>query len=121
MAGYRNDRISEDIKRELCDIFRDLKDPRIKDKMLSIVHLEVTNDLSFAKISVSAIEGPEASKEAVKGLSAAAGFIRRELGSRLKIRKVPELKFKSSDSIAYGAKISKQLEDLIKDIKDNDE
>ncbi|MBQ8533887.1 MAG: 30S ribosome-binding factor RbfA [Clostridia bacterium] len=121
MAGYRNDRISEDIKRELCDIFRDLKDPRVKDKMLSIVHLEVSNDLSFAKVSVSAIEGPEASTEAVKGLSAAAGFIRRELGSRLKIRKVPELKFKASDSIAYGARISKQLEQLIKDNKDNDE
>lgn len=121
MAGYRNDRISEDIKRELCDIFRDLKDPRIKDKMLSIVHLEVSNDLSFAKVSVSAIEGPETTAEAVKGLSAAAGYIRRELGSRLSVRKVPSLKFIASDSIAYGAKISKKLNELIKDKKDNDE
>ncbi|MGN1081132.1 MAG: ribosome-binding factor A, partial [Acutalibacteraceae bacterium] len=61
MAGYRIDRINEDIKRELCSIFRELKDPRVKDKMISIVRLEVSSDLSYAKVSVSAVEGFDAS------------------------------------------------------------
>lgn len=115
MAGYRIDRINEDIKRELCDIFRELKDPRIAGKMISIVHIEVSGDLSFAKISISTVEGYDASKEAVKGLVSAQGFIRRELSGRLSLRKVPELKFIPSDSIAYGARISKELKELLPD------
>ena len=58
------------------------------------------------------MEGFEAAQEAVKGLKAASGYIRRELGLRLRLRKVPELRFVADDSIAYGAKISKTLSEM---------
>lgn len=112
MPSYKIDRVTEDVRRELSALLRELKDPRVKDCFLSVVRVEVTNDLSYCTVYVSTIEGIERTKEAVKGLKAAAGFLRRELGHRLKLRHVPELIFKASDSIEYGAHISKILNDL---------
>ena len=112
MPSYKIDRVTEDVRRELSALLRELKDPRVKDCFLSIVRVEVTNDLSYATVFVSTIEGMDRTKEAVNGLKAAAGFLRRELGHRLKLRHVPELIFKASDSIEYGAHISKILNDL---------
>ncbi len=112
MAGHRMDRISEDIRRELSAVFRELKDPRVTECFLSIVRIEVTNDLSFCTVYVSTIEGLQRTKEAVKGLESAAGFIRREIGHRLKLRHTPQMLFKATDAIEYGANISKILDDL---------
>lgn len=112
MAGHRIERTTEDIKRELTAIFRELKDPRVTNAFLSIVRVDVTNDLSFCTVYISAIEGLDRANEAVKGLKSAAGFIRRELGHRLHIRYVPQLIFKSTDSIEYSANISRILNDL---------
>ena len=119
MAGHRIERTTEDIKRELTAIFRELKDPRVSGAFLSIVRVEVTNDLSYCTVSVSAIEGLDRAKQAVKGLESAAGFIRRELGHRLRLRHVPELIFKATDSIEYSAHINRILNDL--DIDDSEE
>ena len=119
MAGHRIERTTEDIKRELTAIFRELKDPRVSGAFLSIVRVEVTNDLSYCTVSVSAIEGLDRAKQAVKGLESAAGFIRRELGHRLILRHVPELIFKATDSIEYSAHINRILHDL--DIDDSEE
>ncbi len=119
MASHKIQRITEDIKRELTAIFRELKDPRVQQAFLSIIRVEVTNDLSYCTVYVSAIEGLDRSKEACKGLDSAAGFIRRELGARLKLRHVPSLIFKATDSIEYSANISRILNDL--DIKEDDE
>ena len=112
MAGYRVDRVSEDIKREIAAIMRELKDPRIQG-MLTVVNVDVSSDASFAKVYVSAMEGIETAKLAVKGLTSATGYIRREVGKRLHLRKTPELKFIADDSIEYGMHIAKKLEDLI--------
>ena len=114
MAGYKIGRLSEDFKRELSVILRELKDPRVHG-MLSIVKLELSNDLSHCKVYISAMEGMDAAKNAVKGLKSAAGFVRRELGARLKLRHVPELIFKATDSIEYGANIARILHDLEKE------
>ena len=111
MAGYRVDRLTEDIRRELTDILREVKDPRITG-LVSIVKVTVTSDLSYSKIFVSVIGGDI--KETVKGLNSAAGFIRRELSARVKMRKTPELKFISDDSIEQSARISKLLSNLSK-------
>ena len=119
MAGHRIERTTEDIKRELTAIFRELKDPRVSGAFFSIVRVEVTNDLSYCTVSVSAIEGLDRAKQAVKGLESAAGFIRRELGHRLRLRHVPELIFKATDSIEYSAHINRILHDL--DIDDSEE
>lgn len=112
MPGHKIGRITEDVKRELTAILRDLKDPRVKDCFLSVVRVEVTNDLSYGTVYVSTMEGLERTKTAVAGLKSAAGYIRRELGRRLSLRHVPELIFKATDSIEYGAHISKVLRDL---------
>ena len=112
MSSHRIERTTEDIKRELTAIFRELKDPRVTQAFLSIVRVEVTNDLSYCTVQVSAIEGLDRAKEAVKGLKSASGFIRRELGHRLKLRHVPELIFNATDSIEYSAHISRILNDL---------
>ena len=115
MAGHRIDRITEDIKRELIAILREVKDPRVSG-MLSIVKVDVSNDLSYAKVYVSAIEGIDVAKESVKGLKAASGFIRKRLGSELPIRKVPELTFVADDSIEKGF----ELFDKLKEIENED-
>ncbi len=112
MPSYKMDRVTEDVKRELSAVLREVKDPRVKDCFLSIVRVEVTNDLSYCTVYVSTMEGMERTKTAVQGLKSAAGFVRRELGHRLKLRHVPELIFKPTDSIEYGAHISKVLNDL---------
>lgn len=112
MANHKLGRTTEDIKRELTAIFRELKDPRVTGCFLSIVRVEVTNDLSYCTVHVSALEGMDRAKEAVKGLKSAAGYIRRELGHRLRLRHVPELIFTPTDSIAYSAEISRILNSL---------
>ncbi len=111
MAGYKIDRIASDIKLALSEMFRDLKDPRISS-LLSIVKINVSGDLSYAKVYVSAIEGKSATEESVKGLKNAAGYLRRELGSRLSLRKVPELRFVADDSIEQSAHISRIINSL---------
>ncbi|HHV30855.1 30S ribosome-binding factor RbfA [Caproiciproducens sp. LBM24188] len=120
MASHKLGRVTEDIRRELTAIFRELKDPRVQG-LISIVRVEVTNDLSFCTVYISAMEGMERAKQAVAGLKSASGFIRHELGNRLQLRHVPELLFKPTDSIEYGANISKLLNDLRSDQNDPSE
>ena len=112
MAGYRIDRVSEDIKREIIAVIRELKDPRVMDKMLTVVRVEVSSDASYAKVYISAMEGLDVAKEAVKGLKSAMGYIRREVGKRLHLRKTPELSFVADDSIEHGMNIVKIMDDL---------
>ena len=110
MAGFRIDRVSQDIRREITLIIRELKDPRVKDKMLTVVRVEVSSDASFAKVYISDIKGIDGAKEAVKGLTAATGLIRREVGNRLHLRKTPEIKFIADDSVEQSVKLFQKLE-----------
>ncbi|MBR7132370.1 MAG: 30S ribosome-binding factor RbfA [Clostridia bacterium] len=118
MAGYKLGRITSDIKITLSELLREIKDPRIS-KLLSIVKVDVSGDLSYATVYVSAIEGFEATVASVKALKGAAGFLRRELGARLKLRKVPELRFVADDSIEQSANISKII-DSFKEENENE-
>ena len=112
MPSYKLGRTTEDIRREVSAILRELKDPRVSGCMLSVVRVEVTTDPSYCTVYVSAMEGMETAENAVKGLKSAAGYVRRELGNRLKLRHVPEMIFKATDSIEYSANISRILHDL---------
>lgn len=112
MANHKHSRTTEDIKRELTAIMREVKDPRVRDAFISIIRVEVTNDLSYCTVYISAIEGMDRAQEAVKGLKSAAGFVRSELGRRLRLRHVPSMIFKATDSIEYSASISRILHDL---------
>lgn len=111
MAGFHIDRITEDIKREIISIIRELKDPRI-NPMLTVVKVDVSGDLSYAKVYISAIEGIDAAKESVKGLTSAQGYIRKQLGSRLHLRKSPKLKFIADDSIVKGMDLFDKIKEI---------
>jgi len=104
--------MSEDIKRELIALVRELKDPRVAGQFLTVVRVDLTRDMSVARVYVSAMEGLDRAKEAVKGLENAAGLLRRELGLRLRLRKAPELRFIADDSAEYAIHINKTLNDL---------
>lgn len=110
MSGFKNSRMAEDIKREITAIIRELKDPGVNASMLTVMHTELTADLSYGKVYVSSLEGFAAAKDAVKRLQAAAGYIRRELSARLYIRKAPELKFIADDSVRRSIEMFQKLE-----------
>ena len=114
MSFKRTDRINEEIKKELSSIIRELKDPRIP-MMTSVVKVDVTNDLRYAKAYISDMGTDEEKKDAIKGLTAAAGFVRREIGRRIKLRCVPEFSFVIDTTIEYGAHINQLLNDINKD------
>ena len=109
MAGYKINRITQDIKITLSELLRGIKDPRVS-KLLSIVKVDVSGDLSYATAYVSAIAGYETTVNWVKALKGAAGWLRRDMGMRLSLRKVPELRFVADDSIEQSANISKIIE-----------
>lgn len=111
MPGYKLGRITSDVEREMAALLREVKDPRVSD-LISVVKVDVSGDLSYATVYVSAMEGMDKTVESVKGLKSAAGFLRRELGNRLRLRKVPELRFVADDSIAKSAEINRILQDL---------
>lgn len=111
MASNRIGRINEEIQRELSDLLRELKDPRVHKTMLSITRVETTPDLRYAKIYVSLLD-KEYTKETLAGLKSSAGYLRRELGSSLQLRYTPELQWQADDSITHGAHILELLSRL---------
>lgn len=105
MAQNRINKINDQIRRELSEIIRGLKDSRIP-LMTSVIAVDTTGDLRYAKVFVSVMGDENIQKNALEGLSSAAGFIRRELGHRMDIRYTPELLFSMDHSIEYGAHIN---------------
>ena len=115
MAGYKINRVTSDIKICLSELLREVKDPRVS-KLISIVKLDVSGDMSYATVYLSAIEGEEATTESVKALNkSAGGFLRRELGARMKLRKVPELRFVADNSIEKSSEILGIIKSFEKD------
>ena len=108
MASNRIGRINDEIRRELSDILRTVKDPRVSQSMLTITHVDTTSDLRYARIYVSCLNKDQ-EKDVMKGLKSAAGYLRRELGHALQLRYTPELQFIADDSIQYGAHILEVL------------
>lgn len=109
----RIDKINEEVKRELANIIRELKDTRIP-LMTSVVTVNVTNDLRYAKAYISVMGDEETKNRAMQGLKSAAGFIRREMGKRIDLRYTPEMVFELDNSIEHGANIERLLNDLNK-------
>lgn len=104
MASNRIGRINEEIQRELAELLRELKDPRVQKTMLSITRVETTPDLRYAKVYVSLLDR-EYTKETLAGLKSSSGYLRRELGRRIQLRYTPELQWQADDSIVHGAHI----------------
>jgi ribosome-binding factor A len=114
MENTRTNRVAEQMKKEIGDILnRKLKDPRIG--FVTVTDVALTNDLQQATIYISVL-GEEAEKEdTLIGLSKASGFIRSEVGKRIRLRKVPEIMFEFDEAHAYGNKIDAILRELNKE------
>ena len=117
MASSRIGRINEEIMRELSTAIRSLKDPRVQG-MITITRVETAPDLRTAKVYVSVYD-KENSKDVLKGLKSAGGFLRRHLGTTLQLRYTPELVFVEDHAIEHGMKIFDILSKL--DIPEDDE
>ena len=118
MSSTKILRLNKDLKVIISGIIPQLKDPRITG-MLSVVRTDLSNDLSYCKVYVSSLEGEEATKNAVKGLTSAEGFIKREIVAKLKIRKCPQLIFVADNSIEYSGNINATLKRVLKDVKED--
>ena len=111
MASNRINRINEEIQKELSSLLRNVKDPRVQDTMISITRVETTPDLRYTKVYVSFLQSEKAD-DCLKGLKSAAGFLRRQLGSNLKLRYAPEIVWALDDSITYGARMLNLINSL---------
>ncbi|MBQ3134682.1 MAG: 30S ribosome-binding factor RbfA [Oscillospiraceae bacterium] len=109
MASNRIGRINEEIQRELSDLIRTVKDPRVTG-LISVTAVDTTPDLKFCKVYISVLDKSDVN-QVLKGLKSAAGWLRRELGRTLNLRATPELTFVRDDSIDQGAHILDLLRD----------
>lgn len=112
----KNLRVNQEVQRELAEIIRDLKDPRIA-VMTSVMDVYVATDLKTCKAYISVLGDEKAKDDTIKGLKNAEGFIRRELAHRLNLRNTPEIAFVLDRSIERGVRMSK----LIDDVNEKDE
>jgi len=107
--SQRVNRLREMFKEEVSDIVgHALKDPRIGE-LTTVTDVELSGDLRHAKIYVSVYGDGKEQADTLQGLQSAAGFIRTELGKRIRLRYMPEIAFALDTSIAYGARISELL------------
>lgn len=114
--SLRANRVAEQMKKELSDIIsRKLKDPRLG--FVTVTAVELTGDLQHATVYITALGPEEEQNETLKILDKAKGFIRTEIGQRIRLRKTPELSFKFDTSIEYGNRI----EQLLRSIRENEE
>jgi len=108
----RPERVAELMKREIAGILaRELRDPRVTG-MVSVTEVEVTHDLSFARVFVSLLAEGAERERTLEGLQRAAGFVRHQLAPRLGLREVPELRFVHDASIERGARVEEILRKL---------
>ncbi|WP_018922510.1 30S ribosome-binding factor RbfA [Salsuginibacillus kocurii] len=114
MSNVRAERVGEQMKKELADIFqRQIKDPRVQ--FVTVTDVEVTGDLQQAKVFITVLGEDQTQEETLTALRKAKGFIRSEIGKRIQLRKTPELQFEFDPSIDYGNRIEKLIQDLHKE------
>ena len=119
MPSHNLERTNDDIQFVISRLLREVKDPRVQQGMISVTRVETTGDLRYSKIWLS-VFGMKDEKEFKRGLRSAAGYLRRELGSAMKLRYTPELIFEIDHSIEYGAHINEVINSLEID-RDGDE
>ena len=110
MASRRMERLDQELRDEVALIVRGLKDPRVQ--WVSITRSNITSDLSYAKVYVSVLGDAAAQKKALQGLRSAAGFIRRELGQRLRMRHTPELQFEYDKGMDAAGRVNQLLDEV---------
>lgn len=120
MGSIRTERINEEVQKELANILREVKDPRVSRAFVSVTGADVSADLSVAKIYYSSL-GKVSPDDVHKGIVSASGFIRRELAHRLNLRQTPELRFFRDESIAHGAHMAQIMREVASEDRRNQE
>ncbi|ABS22699.1 30S ribosome-binding factor RbfA [Bacillus cytotoxicus] len=112
----RANRVGEQMKKELGDIIsRKIKDPRVG--FVTVTDVKVSGDLQIATVYISVLGDEEQKENTLKGLAKAKGFIRSEIGQRIRLRKTPEISFEFDESIGYGHRIDTLLHEINKEGK----
>ncbi len=118
--SIKNTRVNGEVQRELSNIIRGgIKDPRVAP-MTSVVAVEVAPDLKTCKAYISVYGDEKTQSDTVKGLQSAEGFIRRELARTLNMRNTPVIQFVLDQSIAYGVAMSKKIDEVTRDLKNEE-
>lgn len=118
--NLRANRVGEQMKKELSDIIgRKIKDPRIG--FVTVTDVQVTGDLQQAKVFISVLGDDEQKENTLKGLAKAKGFIRAEIGHRIRLRKTPEIIFEFDESIDYGNRIENLLHQIHQEEENSEE
>lgn len=110
--SVKNTRINEEVMRELAQIIRELKDPRI-NMLTSVLAVDVAADLKTAKAYISVLGGDSERDRTLEGLNSSKGYIRRELAHRVNLRNTPELTFIMDSSIEYAQNMFKKIDEVI--------
>ncbi|MDI6709363.1 MAG: 30S ribosome-binding factor RbfA [Thermoanaerobacterales bacterium] len=110
--AYRPERLAEVIKAETAEILRQLKDPRIG--FATVTAVDVSSDLRYAKIRVSVLGNPDEQEQTLRTLQRAQGFVRTELGRRIRLRYAPEVTFTLDDSIREGIRLTTLIDEISK-------
>ncbi len=116
MSNPRLERVAGQIKKEMTAILRDeIKDPRVNFLIITLTDVSVSRDLGHAWVYVSIMEdNPQEKTLILKALENASGFIRTQIGKRIRLRHIPEIHFICDQSIEYGAHINKVLKEINK-------
>jgi len=110
--SVKNTRVNSEVMRELSTIIHgDIKDPRISS-MTSVVSVEVAPDLKTCKAYISVLGDEQTKQNTFEGLNSAVGYIRKELARRINLRNTPEIKFVMDQSIEYGVRMSKLIDEV---------
>ena len=112
--SIKNTRINGEVQRELSNIIRELKDPRV-GIMTTVTGVEVAPDLKTCKAYISVLGNEEAAQDTLAGLKSAEGYIRRQLARTVNLRNTPEIRFILDQSIEYGVHMSKLIDDVVED------
>lgn len=119
--SIKNTRVNAEVQRELSHIIHEeIKDPRIHP-MTSVVSVEVTPDLKFCKAYISVLGDEQAQKDTLAGLQSAEGFIRRLLAQTVNLRNTPEIQFISDQSIEYGVRMSKLIDEVNESVDESED
>ncbi|MDT3670291.1 MAG: 30S ribosome-binding factor RbfA [Aromatoleum sp.] len=110
----RSQRVAEQIRRELAELIRlEVKDPRVG--FITLTDVEITPDYAHAKVFFTSMRGEEGLDEILIGLRRASGFLRRELGKRVRIHTLPELHFQYDSSVERGSRMSQLIDEVVRE------
>ncbi|HNH14201.1 MAG TPA: 30S ribosome-binding factor RbfA [Rhodocyclaceae bacterium] len=109
----RSSRVAEQVRRELAELIQlEVKDPRVG--LVTLTDVEISPDYAHAKVFFTSLKGESGVSEVLAGLRAASGFLRRELGRRIRIHTLPELHFAYDRSVEQGDRLSRLIDEAVK-------